>query len=192
MAKSNRVSGVDQDGSSSANPRAAGRRRLLRAMGGSGGVVLTTILSSRWVRPVVKSVVLPAHAQISPSNEPCLVSLEATFGPTSSNSAALAYSVSLAVYDPSGGTSFLGQSAESTGGSVTLAGDSTFPPAAGSYSLGLVFSAGSLASFAAAFNASCCDESRASPDIGYIGFVTAISSLRYVTIDDGSCSFLNP
>lgn len=181
-----------KDGAGGANPLGASRRRLLRAIGGSGGIALTTVLSSQWAKPVVKSVLLPAHAQTTSSNEPCPISMEATFGPTSDNSGALAYSVSLAVFEPGGGTTFLGQSTEGTGGSVTLAGSATFPPAAGSYSLGMEFAGAELASYSAALNASCCDESRASPDIGFIGFVTGSSSLRFVTIDNGSCTFLNP
>lgn len=49
------------------NPRAAGRRRLLRAIGGSG-VALSAVLTSRWQQPVVETVVLPAHAQTTNAN----------------------------------------------------------------------------------------------------------------------------
>lgn len=48
------------------SPAGRSRRRLLRAMGGSG-VALGAVLASDWREPVVKAVVLPAHGQMSPA-----------------------------------------------------------------------------------------------------------------------------
>jgi len=44
------------------------RRRLLRALTLSGGVAATLPVTEKWVKPVVNSVVLPAHAQMSPQD----------------------------------------------------------------------------------------------------------------------------
>ncbi|HSM26012.1 MAG TPA: hypothetical protein VK856_14205 [Anaerolineaceae bacterium] len=51
------------------------RRDLLRAIvAGSGGFVATSFLPEKWLRPVVKSGVLPAHAQASaPTSTPTSV-----------------------------------------------------------------------------------------------------------------------
>jgi hypothetical protein len=41
-----------------------GRRRLLKALAGAGGIVATgALLPERWTRPVVESIIVPAHAQ---------------------------------------------------------------------------------------------------------------------------------
>jgi hypothetical protein len=41
-----------------------GRRRLLKALAGAGGVLATgALLPERWTRPVVESIIVPAHAQ---------------------------------------------------------------------------------------------------------------------------------
>lgn len=45
------------------------RRNLLKSLVAGGGVLATgKLLPESWFRPVVKSVVLPAHAQVSPSS----------------------------------------------------------------------------------------------------------------------------
>lgn len=43
------------------------RRKLLRALLGAGAV--TAALPGEWIRPVVKQVVLPAHAGVSPDDD---------------------------------------------------------------------------------------------------------------------------
>lgn len=54
------------------------RRRLLRALGGSS-LAAGTVVASGWHKPVVRAVVLPAHAQISGLAIACTV--EDTEGP---------------------------------------------------------------------------------------------------------------
>jgi hypothetical protein len=45
------------------------RRRVLEILG-VGGLTVTIVLPSRWIKPVVESVVVPAHAQASPNKTP--------------------------------------------------------------------------------------------------------------------------
>ena len=46
------------------------RRRLLKALSlGGAAAGLGQVLPERWVRPIVNSVVLPAHAQLSPGQQ---------------------------------------------------------------------------------------------------------------------------
>lgn len=45
------------------------RRRLLKALGGAGGTIAAgKVLPEKWTRPVVESVLLPAHAQATGQN----------------------------------------------------------------------------------------------------------------------------
>ena len=45
----------------------ASRRRLIKAIAGSGSVIVgTKVVPKEWIKPVVDSVILPAHAQITP------------------------------------------------------------------------------------------------------------------------------
>jgi hypothetical protein len=55
------------------NPR---RRRALLAVIATGGMVASNDFPSRWSRPVIDSVMLPAHAQISPVESTCTVTGE--------------------------------------------------------------------------------------------------------------------
>lgn len=50
----------------------ATKRGLIKALGASAGVLAATnILPEKWVKPVVNSIMLPAHAQVTPSTDPC-------------------------------------------------------------------------------------------------------------------------
>ena len=44
------------------------RRRALKVLGLGGAVVATLALPSKWTRPVVESIVVPAHAAASPKS----------------------------------------------------------------------------------------------------------------------------
>jgi hypothetical protein len=57
---------VDSEGSG----HGLGRRRLLQALGLAGGGAVAALLPTRWTRPLVEVVVLPAHAQTSPGLTP--------------------------------------------------------------------------------------------------------------------------
>lgn len=46
-----------------------GRRRLLEILGKSSGATAAVALPTVWVKPVVNSVLLPAHAQTSPDED---------------------------------------------------------------------------------------------------------------------------
>ena len=50
--------------SSTSNPQGAGRRRLLQLTGGIGA---SAIVSSEWKKPVIETVLIPAHAQTTDS-----------------------------------------------------------------------------------------------------------------------------
>ena len=53
------------------------RRRLLQLLAAGGVVAGAGRLPETWVRPVVNEAVLPAHAQLSPSNDENEVDLAA-------------------------------------------------------------------------------------------------------------------
>lgn len=61
-SKSDRSPTADE---SQLNPLGPARRKLIRALGGAGGTILGASLVSGWRKPVVESVILPAHAQTS-------------------------------------------------------------------------------------------------------------------------------
>jgi len=53
------------------------RRRTLLAAIATGGMVASNDFPGRWSRPIIDSVMLPAHAQMSPAEEPaCTVTGE--------------------------------------------------------------------------------------------------------------------
>lgn len=83
-------------GQSITNPQAASRRRLLRALGTAGGTVaLGALTSPNWVKPVVRSVALPAHASTTqPQCSVVLIVESSPFtGVTSSCLGSIAYSI---------------------------------------------------------------------------------------------------
>ena len=47
------------------NDKGVSRRRALSILGLGGAVVATVALPSKWTRPLVESIVVPAHAQAS-------------------------------------------------------------------------------------------------------------------------------
>lgn len=58
------------DKTGSQTTREQARRRILKRLVAGGGIVATErIIPQDWHRPVVESVILPAHAQTSPGTE---------------------------------------------------------------------------------------------------------------------------
>jgi hypothetical protein len=45
--------------------RELSRRKLLERVALGGAAISVTLLPSRWVKPVVETIVVPAHAQVS-------------------------------------------------------------------------------------------------------------------------------
>jgi len=51
----------------SGNPSQSSRRKLIKALLGTGAAIgSASLLPQRWTRPVISAIVLPAHAQLSP------------------------------------------------------------------------------------------------------------------------------
>ena len=64
------------------------RRKLLKSIAaGSGAIVAGKSLPENWKRPVVDSVILPAHAQTSPPTSPPTCTLPQTIPPQTANCA---------------------------------------------------------------------------------------------------------
>lgn len=64
--KSDKSSQVEEQlDESQFNSAAAARRKLIRTLGAAGGTVLTGSLLSAWQKPIVESVLIPAHGQTS-------------------------------------------------------------------------------------------------------------------------------
>lgn len=62
MANKNHTSEKDKN---------AARRRILKRLVAGGGIVATgKMMPDGWNKPVVESVILPAHAQTSPDGDP--------------------------------------------------------------------------------------------------------------------------
>ena len=85
-----------------------GRRQLLKALAAAGGAVTLAGLPGRWVRPVVETGLLPAHAQ---SSQFALVNLDRVLSRTngipttcsSNNATGNVYEVSFDYTNPNGG-----------------------------------------------------------------------------------------
>ena len=56
---------VDSQKHQSASAENNSRRKVLKSTLAGGVVITTTIKSEEWVKPVVNSVIIPAHAQTS-------------------------------------------------------------------------------------------------------------------------------
>ena len=55
------------------NERDDARRQLIKTLGMTSSMAASVYLSKTWTRPVVESVILPAHAQISIGSNSCTV-----------------------------------------------------------------------------------------------------------------------
>ncbi|MGA8261202.1 MAG: hypothetical protein WB783_13395 [Arenicellales bacterium] len=149
---------------------------MLTALGASGGAVVSALLGSPWRKPMVRAVVLPAHAETSPVAG-CSVSVSAAVLPVD----AVAYSASVFV-----GTKVLAMTATS-GVSTLFAGSSSFPP--GIYSAGLSVQQGTTQSVSWSVTFSCCNHSTSvsSPETAS-DFSAEVPV--HVIGDDGECEFL--
>lgn len=169
-------------GVSIANPSGAARRRLLRAIGGSGSVAVGAIMTSQWQKPVIEAVILPAHAQTSiepVANCPITVNVGSF-----SQSSPQAYTLSVYVSNGSG-TTVMNELISSGFASVSLSGSSTFP--VGAYGAGMAFSRGASANYGFAYTASCCSATLNANGGGIQQNLDFPLSL--VIPDDGQCSF---
>jgi hypothetical protein len=168
--------------SQQSHPKSTGtsRRRLCRAVTGSGGLALGAVVLGVWRKPVVKAVALPAHAQTSVQGCRVSVALTADAGTSSG-----VYSVSLFVTDFGGGGTYL-NSGSASDANLTVTGSALIPPGSEYHVEASVSRV--VQTFQPTFivNASCCDASGAPTGFvpgalvgGFIG--------HQLNIDDGSC-----
>lgn len=180
----------EQPGVSTSNPVASSRRRLLRAVGASGGATVGMVLASRWQRPVVESVLLPAHAQTTSKpddndngNDPdpggCTISVAATVDHGD------VFTVELVVAPNGGGGSTTVASLITEDDNVTLAGSTTVPP--GTYDVFGTISHPSSSFVTFTFAASCClatTEATGNDETGQ-----SLGTF-FATVGSGDCSFV--
>jgi hypothetical protein len=181
-----RVARAGSPSETTANLRAVARRRLLRALGGSGGAVLGTVLTSSWHKPVVEAVLLPAHAQTSETTATnCPVTLTLSgFNDTGS----AAYSLSLFVGD----TVLAATTFDSTVSAGSVSGSSTFPP--GAYVAGVSLESDGIPLYSGIFRAECCDglytdSGAVNASVGGGEVLDAQTGL-FIS-DDGECSIIS-
>lgn len=171
-------------------PSGAARRRLLRALGGSGGALLGVVLASKWRKPVVEAVVLPAHAQTSglpPSAATgCQVTLEATFAGVPSGNSNAGRSMTLFVSGANSTTLATGSTAGFD--PLTLSGSSTFPP--GSYSAAFSTAHDFLATGSFQLRVACCDATAVAEFQQLDPDDPSLFWPNIVIDDDGECSFV--
>lgn len=174
-----------RDGESTANPAGGSRRRLLRALGKSGGVAVAALLAGRWRTPVVRSVMLPAHAQTSAGG--CVVSVEFEYDPDVD----VTYNISIVISGTGGSTRLAGQNGSVTGegGTATVSGSSIFPPGTYTGALYLSETATTNPGFAYTANASCCDQRTGTNGRGDTSGQLALGG--FVIRDDGTCEVVS-
>lgn len=155
------------------NPRGAARRRLLRAVGKSGGLAIGGLLAANWIKPVVRSVLLPAHAQTSPGG--CPIGVTATLIP----SGPYAYSMAVLVSD-----TVLVTASGVSGVSTVAAGSSIFPP--NTYFAAVSVQQAENQFIFGSISGSCCDVTASTQTINNSG--TDLYAALLVNIaDDGEC-----
>ncbi len=73
----------------SSNPEiSSSKRKILTSLGVSSGILGASALSQHWVKPVVNSVILPAHAQTTPTTAPPTTMAPTTMAPTTTEAPA--------------------------------------------------------------------------------------------------------
>ena len=114
------------EGMTEHNPKAAARRRMIRALGGSGALGLATLAAGGWKKPVVDAVALPVHAAVSPAA--CEIGASVTV--SNSNTSGATLGVCIELLDAGGTTSFgcyvASASGTASGGSSVTAGPGTY------------------------------------------------------------------
>ena len=194
--KNNNPKQAGKVGQTQNNPSARSRRKLLRALGGTGGVALGAIMTSGWEKPLVESALLPAHAESSPSACTSLIDFS-SFAPASYASS---YVLNALVSNSNGTTAI----ANANGGFVfpssttSVSGSSTFPP--GTYMVGVQAFRSTdnfptnfpfTESMTGAYGVSCCDGSNTLFQDSFDEGGTMITDVLPVNItDDGTCELL--
>lgn len=180
---------IGGDLDSSSNEAGAVRRRLLRSLGGAGGLAVGTFVTG-WTKPVVESVVIPAHAQTT------------TIG--DDNGPAVCNTLSIA---GTGSYTLTGSSFDSLTLGVTISGSATvyestyelpfsfdhsdsfsLPP--GSYNMVLGTTRGIISTGVAEYSISCCNNDlEVSTNLSGAGSDSgSFASLSVIMGDDGECS----
>lgn len=140
------------------NSAGAARRRLICALGGTSGAVLGGALMSGWQKPIVESVLIPAHAQTS-DETPAPTACNNEFGWTIMMTSPTPVDISLALFlNGSAVTSDVFPSASA----ASLSLNSTTSTGSADASLGfeLEWSHTSIGSFSFpyTFDATCCTD----------------------------------
>ncbi|MEM7193897.1 MAG: hypothetical protein AAF402_03040 [Pseudomonadota bacterium] len=156
------------------NPSGSAKRKLIRTIAGSGGLAMGGLVASGWKKPVIESLVIPAHASTSPdtgggpgegtntTNPPgdSTTNPPATtepFCPVSFSVSGFAQEVRVALIV---GGQQLGSADQGSSGFYTITGSSTFDP--GTYDIDLTAVIGDSNSFnffnSNVANVTCCDE----------------------------------
>jgi hypothetical protein len=178
----------DQPHDSDPNPTGAARRRLFRALGKSGAAALGGLLVSRWQKPIVETVLLPAHAQTSRTEMTgpgspigCVVTLAVTLLP----SGTFGYTAEVVARDTNGVTTTL-NSSNFPSGSAVLSGATSLPP--GSYDGIFAVTHGGSQPWSYTFEFSCCDTFSDLPS-ALASTVTSYGlGLHAILADDGTCA----
>lgn len=169
-------------------PSGAARRRLLRALGGSS-VALGTVLAAEWHKPIVKAIVLPVHAQMSPGDGDtdggpigCAITASVSIEPVSVGS----FSVEVGVASTDGAV--VGTLLSTSGASVavTASGSSTLPT--GFYQFGGDASVPN-GEYSISSGFSCCDATESFTILVGPDETSQIGGLTFDVTDDGECEF---
>jgi len=161
------------------NNAAPARRRLLLAIGGGAGITtLHRLAVSGWMKPVIDTAVLPAHAGASNVIN-CPITICGTISVTGTNN----FTFGLAIQGISTLTETI-TNAPSISTTVSLCATALLPPGSSAY----------LEAYASAFNpfvfnvtGSCCYTSGATSGMesDYLG-----RTLQFAIEDDGQCTFI--
>jgi hypothetical protein len=174
------------------NPSAPARRRLIRALGGSGALGLATLAAGGWKKPVVDSVVLPIHAAVSPAVSPAACEIGASITVSNSNTQAASLGACIDLIGGGQTMSFGCYTAFPSGISATgtASGGSSVSAGPGTYTLRYSWDPGNTLSGVTLTNAVsivCCND--ATGTLVYLDSTSISSVGLMLTISDaGECS----